>query len=53
MAGIAIVIGTQLDPWIGTWIYPAFSWIVIVVTAASAVEYVRAALDAVPEAERP
>jgi CDP-diacylglycerol--glycerol-3-phosphate 3-phosphatidyltransferase len=47
VAAIGIALGPLLDPWIGTWIYPAFSWIVIAVTAASAVEYVRAALDCV------
>lgn len=52
VAGIAIVIGPALDPWIGTWIYPAFSWLVIVVTAVSAGEYVRAAIEAVGDADR-
>jgi CDP-diacylglycerol--glycerol-3-phosphate 3-phosphatidyltransferase len=52
VAGIAIVIGPALDPWIGTWIYPAFSWLVIVVTAVSAGEYVRAALAAVGDADK-
>lgn len=51
VAAFAIVLGPLLDPWIGTWIYPAFSWIVIAVTAASAVEYVRAALDCVRSPE--
>jgi CDP-diacylglycerol--glycerol-3-phosphate 3-phosphatidyltransferase len=52
VAGIALVIGPAVEPWIGAWIYPAFSWLVIVVTTVSAGEYVRAALGAVGSANK-
>jgi CDP-diacylglycerol--glycerol-3-phosphate 3-phosphatidyltransferase len=54
VAAITIVLAPVVDPWVGTWIYPALSWIVILVTAASAVEYVRAAVACVGDgAQRP
>jgi CDP-diacylglycerol--glycerol-3-phosphate 3-phosphatidyltransferase len=52
VAGIAIVIGPAVEPWIGTWIYPVFSWLVIAVTAISAAEYVRAALEVAGNAQQ-
>ena len=47
IAGLAIVLGPLFVTWTGDWVYAALSWLVVVVTAASAVEYVAAALSAV------
>lgn len=47
VAGLIIVAGPALEGWTGAWIYPALSWLVVLVTAASAVEYVAAAFAAV------
>jgi CDP-diacylglycerol--glycerol-3-phosphate 3-phosphatidyltransferase len=46
IAGLLIVMGPVFDVWTGDWIYAALSWLVALVTAASAVEYVKAALSA-------
>lgn len=47
VAGLIIVLGPAFERWTGAWIYPALSWLVALVTAASAVEYVTAALSTV------
>jgi len=47
VAGLIIVAGPAFETWTGAWIYPALSWLVAAVTAASAVEYVAAAFAAV------
>jgi CDP-diacylglycerol--glycerol-3-phosphate 3-phosphatidyltransferase len=46
IAGLLLVLGPVVDVWTGEWIYPALSWLVVLVTAASSVEYVAAALSA-------
>jgi len=46
VAGLIIVLAPAFERWIGAWIYPALSWLVALVTAASAAEYVMAALSA-------
>jgi len=55
VAGLLIVMAPAFEiwiaPWIGPWIYPALSWLVVLVTAASAVEYIAAALSAAAAAE--
>jgi len=46
VAGLLIVLLPLVDAWTGNWVYAALSWVVVLVTAASAVEYVAAALSA-------
>jgi len=50
LAAILIVLGPRYWPHTGRWTVQAISWTVIVVTAASAIQYVRTALSASREA---
>jgi len=52
LCAFLLVAGPLYEGWTGIWPRQALSWTVAVVTAASAVEYVRGALEAARSSER-